>query len=466
MKKKFIKIAFVLCTSAFSLVASADIKEKVKNAIQQYRCSLDNPGEKENVEKSLAHLICTLKEVRNKPHGLGEGKHTALHFAVLTNHEDVVRNVIKHGSIDCYAVDLNGKTALHMAVENGNLEICKILLACEGSYDTIFLCGLFGGVPKCIGHTVSNLFKTSAVKRRDSNGCTPLHRATKLKNVEICELLAKAKKRALKSGDKPGCDSYCSSDGFTAFDYALETGNSELYNTYKKYGAEVTQKSIEKAVLSENPASLLYALRELKENLINKLLMSNNMPLIIYVASHGRPDALEELLRRGNVDLKKTDIEGNTPLHHAVRARDVASCQILINKDPGLIDTENSTKKSPDSIVKDELLDRGHLSDGEKKSLKDIEKIFENVTCSTCYKRETGIKCCPACLVKSCDVCWAKSMNLDYSGRLRLAQCPDCRQTINSRLDKKRELGIPDSDIDEDLEAYPFSVHELEREMR
>ena len=61
--------------------------------------------------------------------GKNEDNETGLMWAVIGNHNSIVRLFLEQPTTDLNCTDLNGETALHWAAAGGNVEAVKLLLA-------------------------------------------------------------------------------------------------------------------------------------------------------------------------------------------------------------------------------------------------------------------------------------------------------------------------------------------------
>lgn len=128
---------------------------------------------------------------------IDEDKNTYLHKAVIENDKDKILSLIKFSTrID--AVNINGYTALSLAVKLGNLEITRLLIANGANINTVDNNGnTLLHIAAINGHLelISELLnKGLIIDDKNHIGDTPLEAATRIKgNLEIVKALIEDK---------------------------------------------------------------------------------------------------------------------------------------------------------------------------------------------------------------------------------------------------------------------------------
>ncbi|KIX01898.1 uncharacterized protein Z518_07837 [Rhinocladiella mackenziei CBS 650.93] len=134
----------------------------------------------------------------------GPSQRTALHQAAVMNNEEVVVEILRHPESRSYIEirDHFGRTALHKAVENGHINLARILLrsgaildAPDDQHISPLHLAVWGAnspaTPRDV-NTVNFLLEHGAeVNWKDKFGDSPLHDASEKANEKIMELLFK-----------------------------------------------------------------------------------------------------------------------------------------------------------------------------------------------------------------------------------------------------------------------------------
>jgi hypothetical protein len=79
-----------------------------------------------NGDRNMAWILIAAGADPNVPHT--EGGSTPLHYAILTNHVEIVKLLLEHGA-DVKARYRGGSTALHLAAGRGHTEIGRLLIS-------------------------------------------------------------------------------------------------------------------------------------------------------------------------------------------------------------------------------------------------------------------------------------------------------------------------------------------------
>ncbi|GFU11199.1 ankyrin-3 [Nephila pilipes] len=271
---------------------------------------------------------------------------TALHMAVLGNHQEIVSFLIDNGA-EINIKDANGDTPLLLAAKNncinitrllikkeecisgdrieslnsavfaGHHDIVKILLK-QCKFDTHALQEEYGLLHKSvkIGHMIvtkvllENGFKIDACWKEKHS--TPLHLAVMHDHFEISKIL-------LSKGADPNIQNEY---GFTPLHIAAMRGNTNLVEILLEKKADVfitdsqNRYVIEIAILSIqlDVVKLLVQTENIDVNLRRK----HDFTLLHFSALTGSKEITEYLVeKRANIDAK--DVYGSKPIHIAIR---------------------------------------------------------------------------------------------------------------------------------------------------
>lgn len=203
-------------------------------------------------------------------------------FGVAINIHKIVESLNQWGypmQLHTKAVE-NGKTWLHLAAEQGNLDKTRRLL--------------------------QNCFYPNA---RDNRGRTSLHAATSHDRPKLVHLLLDAG-ALLNIKDKYGR---------TPLHVAVRSGNLDVVKLLVSRGAETDQSAIMLAL--DNPAIL---------DLLLKQQPQLDIGLLYSSLDHGRPEVVERLLVQG-LDANGSERYGRTPLYLAAKQGDLEMAAILLN---------------------------------------------------------------------------------------------------------------------------------------
>ncbi|KAK8838749.1 hypothetical protein M9Y10_032788 [Tritrichomonas musculus] len=159
----------------------------------------------------------------------GKEFNSALHNAVESGNIDMVKTILNRPGIDVNG-DLNGKTAIQIAASKGNLEIFNHLL-CHPDFDIMHnYCG-----QKALNEAAENgnldIFKVLLEKPeidinyRSQTGFTVLHHAVRGLNIDIVNLLL----------ERPDMNiNVMSNDNITPFQIAADLQNVEIIRAFLK----------------------------------------------------------------------------------------------------------------------------------------------------------------------------------------------------------------------------------------
>jgi ankyrin repeat protein len=218
---------------------------------------------------------------------------TPLHIAAQEGHLEIVETLLAAGA-DKDKPNNKGFTSLHISAQEGYLEIVETLLAAGADKDTstkkrftpLHIAAQEGHL-----EVVKKLLAAGANKdKSDKDGLTPLHIAAHKGNLEVVETLLNA------GADKNESDKH----EFTALNIAAHKGHLEVVGTLLAAGAD-----------KDKPTK------------------KGSTPLHIAV-HNGHLEIVKKLLAAG-ADKDKPNNEGSTPLHIAAHKGNLEVVKTLLN---------------------------------------------------------------------------------------------------------------------------------------
>ncbi|XP_060708909.1 uveal autoantigen with coiled-coil domains and ankyrin repeats-like isoform X2 [Hemiscyllium ocellatum] len=208
-------------------------------------------GDADKVTSVLAKrgIVCTKLDV--------EGR-SAFHVAAAKGDVPCINAMLSHG-VDVMAIDAAGRSVLHLAAQHGQPLCLQRLLQQNCPVDSVDLHGrsalhnaVVAGCPACVKLLLDH---EAAVNIKDGDGQTPLMLATQKCHPEICRLLLE-RGADINSRDK---------QNRTALMMGCETGCKDAVEVLLNRGADVTltddfgHKSLYYAQLSKDPELLALA---------------------------------------------------------------------------------------------------------------------------------------------------------------------------------------------------------------
>lgn len=265
---------------------------------------------------------------------------TALHLAVIANHSNVIMELAKVSVVD--ATNNEGQTPLHLAAESGNAEVIRILTD-----------------------------HGAQVARKTITGDTPLHLAAKKGQVlAVRALQRKEDTSSMLNDQKRTAISLAAMNGNVAVVKELLDGHQDshgdgpsdhdtglLHEVVKSGNEKILQKLLENGFpydrLKEGLTPLHVAAREGHSAVIEVLLrmgaevntrstyQTNEKTPLIFAAENGKEDACKVLLEAGaEVDVKNSD--GDTALFRAATRGFPNIIEQLLKKN-AYVNMKNST---------------------------------------------------------------------------------------------------------------------------
>ncbi|KAK7501506.1 hypothetical protein BaRGS_00007310 [Batillaria attramentaria] len=287
---------------------------------------------------NLEHVKMLIKHDSNIGIPDTEGK-TPLHWAASSRDPEAVqcvRLILETTPSVINWQDYEGRTALHLAVADGNQSIVDLLTSVEkcnvSALDNMFRTPLHWaavlGHSKIVGQLLrSNADSTSS----DSNGATPLHYAAQNNFRETVDVFL-----AWKNNDEPDLE------GRTAFMWAAGKGADNVLRVFFHHSVDVQQEdktggtALHAAALSGHAATVQLLLQH--GAAINATDQAKHTPLF-RACEMGHTDVVQVLIDCGaRVDV--LDEDGRSPLHWAALGGHAYICQILIKYgvDPNIRD--------------------------------------------------------------------------------------------------------------------------------
>lgn len=245
----------------------------------------------------------------------GPSGKTPLFLAVELSKIDIMRAIVHSNMerrnkeqeeyLDLDDMDAKGNTPLHIAAEQGSVEMATLLLDYGANPNIRNECGEYGDGNWSV--KLGNAGELRPVSHADKS---PLHIACESDDVEMVELL-------LERGADPDLEDRAS---MTALHYAVEEGNEELLALLLKADA--------------NPA------------LGNNAIGMDNTPFH-HAISRGRYGMAKMLLDTGKFDVNKPGA-GWLPLHLAARRGSVKIVEMLLEAgaDPTAVDENGRTART------------------------------------------------------------------------------------------------------------------------
>lgn len=293
---------------------------------------------------NLEHVKMLIKQDSNIGIPDIEGK-TPLHWAASSRDPEAV-NCVKLILDTTPSVinwqDYEGRTALHLAVADGNAAVVKALVAVENcnvsALDNMFRTPLHWAA--VLGHSkiVSLLLDNNAdFSSSDQNGATPLHYAAQNNFDETCEMFL-ARASVTDEADV---------EGRTAFMWAAGKGADQVISVFIKHNVDIQQ-------VDKNGGSALHAAALSGHASTVKLLLDHGAQIdatdfmkhtpLFRACEMGHTDVVQTLIDDGaRVDM--LDDDGRSPLHWAALGGHAYICQTLIKYgvDPNIKDSSGRT---------------------------------------------------------------------------------------------------------------------------
>ena len=250
---------------------------------------------------------------------------TPLHYAVISNHLEVVRYFTNVQHCDPMARDNDGDTPLHYACCNDRLKIAKYLISeahcnpsCENNDgDTPLHYACCNDRLKIAQYLISEAHCNPSCENND--GDTPLHIACRNDRLKITQYLIS------EAHCNPSCEN---NDGDTPLHYACDCRHIKIVQYLLSTGKANP--------LAKNNKDKIPIYREIMSRL----------PMLHLAAREGWMDIIIDLITKYKCDTNCKDSHGLTPLHYAVINNHLEAVRYLINEqhcDPMTRDNDGNT---------------------------------------------------------------------------------------------------------------------------
>ena len=274
---------------------------------------------------------------------------SSLHQAVQEGDLTALQGLLKH--VDPGMKNKRGQTPLDCAVEKGNLEIVKALLANPNvrpdMADKNGRTPLSHAVEKGDLEIVKALLGHPSVKpdTADNNMRTPLSYAAEKGRFDLIELL-------LAKGAHPILPD---KNGLAPLDYAVANGHRKaaetiLQNTRFKLDLNLKGmdgKTLLHRAVEKNHPEIIALLLEQGDRIDPNIQNSEGLTPLALAAQENKVSSLTTLLKSPKVEINKADQKENTPLHHAVEKDHREGIKLLLAQrgriNPNLQNSEGLT---------------------------------------------------------------------------------------------------------------------------
>ena len=274
---------------------------------------------------------------------------SSLHQAVQEGDLTALQGLLKH--VDPGMKNKRGQTPLDCAVEKGNLEIVKALLANPNvrpdMADKNGRTPLSHAVEKGDLEIVKALLGHPSVKpdTADNNMRTPLSYAAEKGRFDLIELL-------LAKGAHPILPD---KNGLAPLDYAVANGHRKaaetiLQNTRFKLDLNLKGmdgKTLLHRAVEKNHPEIIALLLEQGDRIDPNIQNSEGLTPLALAAQENKVSSLTTLLKSPKVEINKADQKENTPLHHAVGKDHPEIIALLLEQgdriDPNIQNSEGLT---------------------------------------------------------------------------------------------------------------------------
>ncbi|KAL7297169.1 hypothetical protein TKK_0009586 [Trichogramma kaykai] len=255
---------------------------------------------------------------------------TALHIAVENGDKKMIKLLLDHKA-EVNVKNCNGRTPLHLAVRGGNNEIARMLLL-NGADVNDIICDLDENRWTPLHLAVKNkdekmvkvlLEYNAYVNAKEDHYRTPLHIASISKCQEIAKILLNA------GADISDVDKL----GQTPLHLAIKIDDEKMVEFLLAHGASVFARR-------KDGKNCLHFASEIRSPNIAKILLKRGVDMhdtthdgrtvLHFAAKKGAKETIELFLQLGmDVDLK-TRVDGFTPLYYAVKKRHAQVAEYLL----------------------------------------------------------------------------------------------------------------------------------------
>ena len=223
--------------------------------------------------------------------------YTALHFSVISGNSDLV-TYFAEKVINIKLKTKNGSDCLHIAVENGHLNLCKMLIN-KYMFDVHILdndgCTVLHQSARSGSYDLFRYFvkEESDIHLKTKNGRNCLHIAAFFGHLNLCKILIYNHRFNVNMADKNGC---------TALHHSAVSGKYELFTYFADKTPDIHVKT------------------------------NTGLNCLHIAALSGHLDLCKTLIDNHKFDVDISDIDGCTALHHAVTSGKYDLVAYLANK--------------------------------------------------------------------------------------------------------------------------------------
>ena len=303
-------------------------------------------------EGDLAGLIVLIDSIQVSMKYKDESGFTLLHYAASHNQVAIIQYLLD-SDMDVNQIDIDGNTALHLAIKNGHTEAMKCLLdpknidvtIVNNNKDSPFHTAIRFGSPELVRAYMSHPSADYFVLGK--RGHTTLHLAAELDKHELVEVILESVKRSQYSCNQQDAFWLCvrDDDDLTPLHVAARSGSARSLDTMIAY-AQSTGYPVEKilALLDEENSTPLHSAvhagyTEVVEVLMkygaSPIAMKGDQPSPLHQAAFlGSISVLKALGKQCTLDqLETLNSDDRTPLHYAAfSSRNVECVQYFIER--------------------------------------------------------------------------------------------------------------------------------------
>ena len=209
--------------------------------------------------------------------------YTALHFSVISGNSDLV-TYFAEKVINIKLKTKNGSNCLHIAVENGHLNLCKMLIN-KYMFDVHILdndsCTILHQFARSGRYDLFRYFakEESDIHLKTKNGRNCLHIAAFFGHLNLCKILIDSHRFNVNMADKNGC---------AALHHSARSGKYELFTYFADKTPDIHVKT------------------------------NTGLNCLHIAALSGHLDLCKTLIDNHKFDVDISDIDGCRALHHAI----------------------------------------------------------------------------------------------------------------------------------------------------
>ncbi|ODM89562.1 Ankyrin-3 [Orchesella cincta] len=225
---------------------------------------------------------------------------TALHYAAMKGFSKLCLFLIHEHGAAVDALTLKKQTPLHLAAENGQLEVCRLLMGLRASSDATDDKGqkpIHLAAQNNHANVIKLFLKSSSalVSSYTKDGSTCAHLAAMQGSIAVLEELMKFDKQGVINARNLSTDA-------TALQLAAEGGHAELVKALLKAGASASDENragytAAHLAAKNGHTNVLEALRNAQEDSINLISRKLGMSALHIAAYYGQTETVRELLQ-------------------------------------------------------------------------------------------------------------------------------------------------------------------------